>query len=109
MRPLALAQIVVVAASLAVPPFVVADVPCPKTVELSADSADRRATDEIRRRIEDDQSVSARARRIAVSTSDGVVTLRGEVEDAQDRMELGSLAEGVEGVRRVEDRLEVRH
>jgi osmotically-inducible protein OsmY len=85
-----------------------AEVPCPKTIELGIASADRRATEEVQRRIAGDESVSPRGRRVEVSTSEGVVTLRGEVESAEDRLVLASLAESVPGVRSVEDRMEVR-
>lgn len=81
---------------------------CPKTLALGAASADLRATEEIERRIAADESLSPAGRRVAVSTTDGVVTLRGEIESVEDGLVLASLAEGVPGVRYVEERLEVR-
>jgi osmotically-inducible protein OsmY len=93
---------------LTVPVVATAEVPCPKTIELGAASADRRATEEIQRRIAADETLSPSGRRVEVSTSEGVVTLSGKVESAEDRLVLADLAEGTPGVRRVEDRLEVR-
>ena len=49
-----------------------------------------------------------RARDIDVSVNDGVVTLRGSVPDDQAKRQAVQLAQGVEGVRSVNDELEVR-
>jgi osmotically-inducible protein OsmY len=107
-RRVFLAVMLAAAPTLAVPAVGSADPPCPKTIELGAASADRRATEEIQRRIAADDSLSPRGRRVEVSTSEGVVTLSGVIESAEDGLVLASLAEGTPGVRRVEDRLEVR-
>jgi osmotically-inducible protein OsmY len=48
-----------------------------------------------------------RARRIDVSTANGVVTLRGEVENDQERRRAMEIAQQTEGVRRVDDQLRV--
>jgi osmotically-inducible protein OsmY len=46
-----------------------------------------------------------RARRIDVTTNNGVVTLRGEVENEQERRRATEIAQQTEGVRRVDDQL----
>ena len=86
---------------------VAAEQPCPKGVAIAGDAADRRATEEVRRRIASDDTVSERARQVEVTTVDGVVTLRGPIDSSEDRTTLASLAESVPGVRHVDDRLQV--
>jgi hyperosmotically inducible protein len=80
---------------------------CTKPAEHAAKMDDRRTTEEIERRIADDESVAPLADRVRVSTEEGVVTLRGSVTSSEDRMVIASLAESAPGVRRVDDRLEV--
>jgi osmotically-inducible protein OsmY len=80
---------------------------CP-TAAVGEFAADRRATAEVRRRIAADETMSESARQVEVTTQGGVVTLRGPVETAEERTTLASLAESVPGVRRVEERLQVR-
>jgi osmotically-inducible protein OsmY len=96
------------AVALASPATTSAGEPCTKAAVHAEQSADRRATDEIKRRIEAEETVSPLARTITVTTDDGIVTLRGVVIDDEDRLVLASLAESAPGVRRVEDRLELR-
>ena len=86
----------------------VAAQPCTKAGLLQGPNDDRRTTEEVLRRIAGDESVSPLARQVVVSTSEGVVTLRGPVGRAEERLVLASLAESAPGVRRVEDRLEIR-
>ena len=86
---------------------VAAEQRCTKGEAVAESAADRRATDEVRRRIATDDTVSERARQIDVTTTDGVVTLRGAIDSTEDRTTLASLAESVPGVRHVEDRLRV--
>ena len=82
--------------------------PCSKAAALEGPSDDRRTSEEIRRRIAADDTVSPLARQVVVTTTEGVVTLRGPVGSAEERLVLASLAESAPGVRRVDDRLEVR-
>ncbi len=82
--------------------------PCTKAGAHSAQLADRRTTAEVERRIASDEDVRALAPQVRVTTSEGVVTLRGSIASDEDRMVLASLAESAPGVRHVEDRLEVR-
>jgi osmotically-inducible protein OsmY len=85
-----------------------ADRNCTKAAAISEPAADRRTTAEVRRRIAADETMSAQARHVNVTTREGVVTLRGPIDSAEERTTLASLAESVPGVRRVEDRLQVR-
>jgi osmotically-inducible protein OsmY len=86
---------------------VAAEQRCTKHAAVAESAADRRATDEVRRRIATDDTVSDRARQVEVTTIDGVVTLRGSVDNEEDGTTLASLAESVPGVRHVDDRLRV--
>ena len=96
------------AVAVAVPATSSAGEPCTKAAAHAEDVSDRRATEEIERRIEAEDTVSPLARTVKVTTDDGIVTLRGVVIDDEDRLVLASLAESAPGVRRVEDRLEIR-
>ena len=82
--------------------------PCTKADAQADESADRRTTREIERRIANDASVAALAPQVRVTTEAGVVTIAGAIANDEDRLVLASLAESAPGVRRVEDRLEVR-
>ena len=82
--------------------------PCTTRVAEAASVLDRHTTAEIERRIAGDDTLAPLAGRVHVTTSDGIVTLRGTVESQEDRLVLASVAEGTPGVRRVEDRLTVR-
>ena len=100
--------IVLSAFALVSPLPVTAGEPCTKAAAQMADGVDRRATEEIERRIAADETVSPLAQHVKVSTEEGVVTLRGVVGDDEDRLVLASLAESTPGVRRVEDELELQ-
>lgn len=86
----------------------VAAPPCTKADAQADESVDRRTTREIERRIANDASVAALAPQVRVTTEAGVVTIAGAIANDEDRLVLASLAESAPGVRRVEDRLEVR-
>ena len=79
--------------------------PCTKAAAERATEDDRRTSEEIRRRLIADDTMSPAARRISVETHEGVVTLRGAVESSEERMVVASLAESAPGVRHVDDRL----
>jgi hypothetical protein len=88
--------------------FAGATPPCTQRAAQVETADDRRTTDEIERRIAADETTAPLASRIRVSTTDGVVVLRGVVERPEDRLVLASVAEGTPGVRHVDDRLELR-
>ncbi len=54
-----------------------------------------------------DPNLTDTAKEVDVTTVDGIVTLRGRVETAQDSIELERLARSTAGVRRVENRVVV--
>jgi hypothetical protein len=71
-------------------------------------SADDEISARVREALRADSSTSPYARRIAISVRDGVVTLRGLVDDLVDSDNLLAVAEYVEGVDEVVDELRVR-
>jgi hypothetical protein len=54
-----------------------------------------------------DPNLTDTAKEVDVTTVDGIVTLRGRVQTAQDKIELDRLARSTAGVRRVENRVQV--
>jgi hyperosmotically inducible periplasmic protein len=67
---------------------------------------DLKITQEIRQAITGDSSMSINARNVKIITSDGVVTLRGPVDDNEERTTIAAKAQGVDGVARVDNQLE---
>jgi osmotically-inducible protein OsmY len=82
--------------------------PCTKIGAQMESSDDRHTTDEVERRIAADETLAPLAERVRVTTTEGIVTLSGVVTSDEDRLVLASVAEGTPGVRRVEDRLQLR-
>jgi hypothetical protein len=74
-------------------------------------TAERRDDKEIaaavRRRIDEADNLSRNAEEVRVTSRDGVVTLRGTVDDRGERERLKRIAENVRGVVRVEDDLDL--
>jgi hypothetical protein len=79
----------------------------PTADDQSNDPTDMRITREIRQAIVDDDSLSTKAHNVKIITVDGVVTLRGPVDDATEQARIVSAARGVEGVKRIENQIEV--
>jgi osmotically-inducible protein OsmY len=75
--------------------------------QQSNNPADLRLTQQIRKAIVDDDSLSMSAHNVKVITIDGVVTLRGPVDSAAERSAVAAKAQTVAGVRRVDNQLEV--
>jgi hypothetical protein len=64
-------------------------------------------TQQIRQAVVADSRLSLRAKNIVIITRDGIVTLEGRLNDADEREVIGSLVRLVSGVRRVDDRLHI--
>jgi len=69
--------------------------------------ADRRVTQQIRKTVVDDSKLSTAAKNVKIITEDGAVTLRGPVKNSQERTEIATIAQKVDGVKRVDNQLEV--
>lgn len=69
--------------------------------------ADRNVTQQIRKTIVDDDKLSTTAKNVKIITQDGAVTLRGPVKSTQEKTEIAAIAQKVDGVKRVDNQLEV--
>ena len=76
-------------------------------MDQANDSADVKLTQQIRRAITEDDSLSTNAHNVKIITADGVVTLRGPVDSAEERDKVASVAKKTAGVKRVENQLEI--
>jgi hyperosmotically inducible protein len=77
-------------------------------IDQSNNENDLKITQEIRKAITDDTSLSFDARNIKVITRDSVVTLRGPVEDDKEKAAIAEKAQKVAGVARVDNQLDVK-
>jgi osmotically-inducible protein OsmY len=68
--------------------------------------ADRKITAAVRRAVVKNKSLSLDAHNIKIITLDGLVTLRGPVENAAEKTKLQAIAEKVKGVKQVDNQLE---
>lgn len=69
--------------------------------------ADRTITQQIRQQVFVEDDISKDAKNVKIVTVDGVVTLRGPVQSEAERAEIDSVAKRIEGVKRVENQLEI--
>jgi len=69
--------------------------------------ADRTITQQIRKEVIKADDLSTDGKNVKIITVDGVVTLRGPVKSAEERNEIGSVAQRVDGVKRVDNQLEI--
>ena len=76
-------------------------------MDQGGSASDRELTAAIRRAIVDDDSLSTNAQNVKIVTVDGVVTLRGPVKNTSERAAVASKAANANGVKRVENQLEV--
>jgi hyperosmotically inducible protein len=72
------------------------------------DESDLQVTTNIRRAITDDESMSINARNAKIITRNGVVTLRGPVNSAEEKTKLQSIAQRTPGVSQVDNQLEIK-
>jgi osmotically-inducible protein OsmY len=75
--------------------------------DQAENQADRTITQQVRKAVVADESLSTNAHNVKIITVDGVVTLRGPVKDQSEKNTIASLAGKAAGVRRVDNHLEV--
>jgi osmotically-inducible protein OsmY len=75
--------------------------------DQSETSQDLAITQAVRKAIVADDSLSINAQNVKVITADGIVTLRGPVQSAEEKEKINAAVERVAGVRRVDNQLEV--
>jgi osmotically-inducible protein OsmY len=71
-------------------------------------AADRDVTAAVRRAIVDNDALSTNAQNVKIVTVNGVVTLRGPVETPNEKAIVAATAEKTQGVKRVENQLEIK-
>jgi hyperosmotically inducible protein len=76
-------------------------------LDQKENEVDRGITQRIRQGVMDLDGLSMNARNVKIVTADGVVTLRGPVKSDKEKADIAALAEKVEGVKKVDNQLEV--
>jgi osmotically-inducible protein OsmY len=77
------------------------------TGDQSENEADRTITQNIRRAVTADDSLSTNAKNVKIITNNGTVTLRGPVTSEKEKAEIEAKAKQVAGVKSVDNQLEV--
>ena len=78
-------------------------------MDQSNNEADVNMTQEVRRALVNDSTLSVLAKNVTVVSKDGVVTLRGTVPSDAERVQIGAIAESVAGVHSVVNEIEVEN
>jgi hyperosmotically inducible protein len=76
--------------------------------DQSESQADRALTQQIRKAVVGDKSLSTMAKNIKIITVDGVVTLRGPVKNPHEKETIAAKAQQIAGVNKVDNQLEVK-
>jgi osmotically-inducible protein OsmY len=76
--------------------------------DQSNSSADLKITQAIRQALMKDSELSTTAKNIKIITDNGQVTLRGPVNNAQEKAKIGQLARSAAGGAKVDDQLDVK-
>ena len=77
------------------------------TGDQSENEADRTITQNIRRAVTADDSLSTNAKNVKIITNNGTVTLRGPVKSEKEKAEIEAKAKRVAGVKSVDNQLDV--
>lgn len=76
-------------------------------MDQSENEIDRSITQKIRQSLMDDNNLSTNAKNIKIITVNGVVTLRGVVNNDREKNEIGRKIRSISGVRNVDNQLEI--
>jgi hypothetical protein len=76
--------------------------------DQSNSQADRALTQQIRKAVVADKSLSTMAKNIKIITADGVVTLRGPVKNSHEKETIEAKAQQLAGVNKIDNQLEVK-
>lgn len=68
--------------------------------------ADRTVTQQVRQGVMAEDALSTTGKNVKIITVDGVVTLRGPVKTPQEKATIASIAQRVNGVKRVDNQIE---
>jgi hyperosmotically inducible periplasmic protein len=75
--------------------------------DQSESEADRTISQNIRKAVTADDSLSTNGKNVKIITVDGVVTLRGPVKSEAEKTSIASKAKQIAGVKNVENQLEI--
>ena len=75
--------------------------------DQAENETDRTLTQRVRQEVVKQDSLSMTAKNVKIITANGVITLRGPVKSAEERAEIARIAQGVAGVSRVDNQLEI--
>ena len=75
--------------------------------DQSESEADRTITQNIRKALTADDSLSTNAKNVKIITNDGTVTLRGPVKSEKEKTDIEAKAKQVAGVKSVDNQLEI--
>jgi osmotically-inducible protein OsmY len=75
--------------------------------DQAANEADRTITQNVRKALTNDDSLSTDGKNVKVITSDGNVTLRGPVKTGKEKSDIENKAKQIAGVKNVDNQLEV--
>jgi hyperosmotically inducible periplasmic protein len=76
--------------------------------DQSESQADLTLTQQIRKAVVADDSLSTMAKNIKIITANGVVTLRGPVESSQEKEKIAAKAQQIAGIDKIDNQLEVK-
>ena len=76
-------------------------------MDQSENEADRAITQNIRKALTADDSLSTNAQNVKIITNDGTVTLRGPVKSEKEKADIEAKAKQVAGVKKVDNQLEI--
>jgi hyperosmotically inducible protein len=76
--------------------------------DQSETEADRTLTQQIRKAVVADDSLSTLAKNVKIITVNGVVTLRGPVNSPQEKATIEAKAQQISGVSKIDNQLEVK-
>ena len=77
-------------------------------MDQGTSAEDVRVTQSVRQALTQNEKLSVNAQNVKVITRDGVVTLRGPVKDAREKLQVVAAAKATAGVKRVDDQLEIQ-
>jgi osmotically-inducible protein OsmY len=69
--------------------------------------SDRTITQKVRQNLMEDKTLSTNGKNVKIITINGIVTLRGPVNNENERNEIGKKAKAVNGVKNIDNQLEV--
>lgn len=75
--------------------------------DQAENEADLKITQEVRRAITSDDSLSTNAQNVKIITDNGTVTLRGPVKSEKEKTDIESKAKQIAGVKKVDNQLEI--